>query len=30
MLAALHALAQDFDKVAVPKQGRYVPVTAQA
>lgn len=25
MRAALHTLARDFDRIAVPEQGRYVP-----
>ena len=30
MRAALHALARDFDRIAVPKQGRYVENPARA
>jgi glyoxylase-like metal-dependent hydrolase (beta-lactamase superfamily II) len=30
MRAALHTLAQDFDQIAVPEQGRYIHDAAQA
>ena len=30
MRAALHALARDFDRIAVPDQGRYVEKPARA
>jgi hypothetical protein len=30
MREALHALARDFDRVAVPEQGRYVENPARA
>jgi glyoxylase-like metal-dependent hydrolase (beta-lactamase superfamily II) len=30
MRAALHALARDFDEIAVPEQGRYVGAPARA
>jgi hypothetical protein len=30
MRAALHALARDFDRVAVPEKGRYVEHPARA